>query len=86
MDFLLLLPHAVRVVVEVDGMHHYAQTHGQADGSKYAAMVAADRELKLAGYEVYRFGTAELHRNGSRHMVQRFFYNLLRRYRVPVQP
>ena len=86
MDFLLLLSRAVRVVIEVDGMHHYAQPHGQADRSKYAAMVAADRELKLAGYDVYRFGTAELHGNGSRRMVQRFFDALFKRYGVPVQP
>lgn len=86
MDFLLLLPHAVRVVVEVDGMHHYAQPHGQADGIKYAEMVAADRELKLAGYDVYRFGTAELHRNESRQMVRRFFVGLFNRYGVPIQP
>ena len=86
MDFLLLLSGAVRVVIEVDGMQHYAQPQGQADGYKYAAMVAADRELKLAGYEVYRFGTDELNRNGSRQIVQRFFAALFNRYGVPVHP
>jgi hypothetical protein len=39
MDFLLLLPHSQRVVLEVDGMHHYA--NGQrADPGRYSAMVA----------------------------------------------
>lgn len=84
MDFLLLLSSAVRVVIEVDGMHHYAQPQGRADGYRYAAMVAADRELKLAGYEVYRFGTEELNRNGSKQTVQRFFAALFNRYGVPV--
>lgn len=27
MDFLLLLPHGTRVVIEVDGKHHYADPH-----------------------------------------------------------
>ena len=86
MDFLLLISSAVRVVIEVDGKHHYAQPQGQADGCKYAAMVAADRELKLAGYEVYRFGTHELNSNGSRQTVLRFFNALFNRYGVPVHP
>ena len=86
MDFLLLISSAVRVVIEVDGMHHYAQPQGKADGNKYAAMVAADRELKLSGYEVFRFGTDELNRNGSGQIVQRFFTALFDRYRVPVHP
>lgn len=86
MDYLLLIPGGVRVVIEVDGMHHYANPEGQADGSKYAKMVAADRELKLAGYEVYRFGANELSRSGSRHTVQSFFVSLFKRYGVPVHP
>jgi very-short-patch-repair endonuclease len=51
MDFLLLLPHWVRAVLEVDGKHHYARDDGLADTTRYAKMVAADRELKLAGYQ-----------------------------------
>ena len=61
MDFLLLLPQRVRVVVEVDGKQHYSRDDGAADPGTYAAMVAADRELKLSGYEVFRFGAVELH-------------------------
>jgi hypothetical protein len=44
MDFLMLLPNNVRVVIEVDGKHHYADAHGVANSVAYAAMVAADRE------------------------------------------
>lgn len=62
MDFLLLLQDGVRVVLEVDGQQHYAtQTDGryQASPSLYAAMAVEDRRLRLAGYEVYRFGGHE---------------------------
>lgn len=59
MDFLLLMPGRRRVVLEVDGRHHYAAGDGQADPQRYARMVAEDRRLRLTGYEVYRFGGAE---------------------------
>ncbi|MFF1657752.1 hypothetical protein [Streptomyces sp. NPDC058255] len=56
MDFLLLLPHGQRVVLEVDGSQHYTRDRGRTpDTGKYADMVAADRDLKLRGYEVFRF-------------------------------
>jgi hypothetical protein len=58
MDFLLLLPGRRRVVLEVDGKHHSAD--GRASPTRYAEMVRADRELRPAGYEVYRFDGAEL--------------------------
>lgn len=81
MDFLLLLPHRHRVVVEVDGRQHYADENGVADTSRYADMVEEDRALRLAGYEVYRFGGKEL-MNGdiSRDLVRNFFASLMRRY------
>lgn len=64
MDFLLLLASGVRVVLEIDGQHHYgdSDTEGRfrANASKYAAMASEDRRLRLAGYEVYRFGAGEL--------------------------
>jgi hypothetical protein len=66
MDFLMLLPHRARVVIECDGVQHYADDqvlHNKrrhANPRRYADMVAEDRELRLAGYEVYRFGGAEL--------------------------
>lgn len=58
MDFLLLFSDRQRMVSEVDGKQHYA--HGdQASPVLYSEMVAEDR-LRLAGYEVYRFGGYEL--------------------------
>lgn len=86
MDFLLLLPHGVRVVLEVDGKEHYAHSDGQADCARYARMVAADRDLKLAGYDVYRFGAAELREDPARDVVKKFFIELFRRYCVSVSP
>jgi hypothetical protein len=88
MDFLLLLPHAQRVVLEVDGSHHYATPDGKRpDATRYAANMRADRELKLNGYEVFRFGAAELRDPASaHHLLQTFFTDLFRRFGVtPMQ-
>lgn len=60
MDFLLPLAGRRRVVIEVDGIQHYCDETGRPSPAKYAEMVCADRDLRLAGYEVYRFGGAEL--------------------------
>lgn len=65
MDFLLMLEQGVRIVIEIDGRHHYAVPDDQvpdryiAHAQRYAEMVAEDRRLKLMGYEVYRFGGHE---------------------------
>jgi very-short-patch-repair endonuclease len=82
MDFLLLLPHGVRVVIEVDGKHHYAGLNGMADVQRYAQTMAADRELKLAGYEVFRFGAAELQTSTAAANVKTFFLALFKRYGI----
>jgi very-short-patch-repair endonuclease len=84
MDFLLLLPQGVRVVVEVDGKHHYADPAGSADVQRYSHMAKADRELKLAGYEVFRFGTAELQAPTAKTDVKAFFEAMFERYGVPM--
>jgi very-short-patch-repair endonuclease len=83
MDFLLLLPQGVRIVIEVDGKHHYANAAGCADVQRYAQMVRADRELKLAGYEVFRFGAAELQAPTAKADVKDFFEALFKRYGIP---
>ncbi len=83
MDFLLLLPQGVRVVIEVDGKHHYANESGAADAKRYAEMVRADRDIKLAGYEVFRFGAADLLTPEAKADVKTFFEALFRRFRVP---
>lgn len=79
MDFLMLLSHHHRVVIEVDGKQHYADGE-VASPAKYAEMVSADRELKLAGYDVYRFGGAELIGAGAEELVFSFFNQLFTKY------
>jgi len=78
MDFLMLLPGNVRVVVEVDGQQHYADEGGKASPRLYATMAAADRELRLSGYEVFRFGAHQLCQSDSTKVVGDFFASLLR--------
>jgi very-short-patch-repair endonuclease len=81
MDFLMLFPHDARVVIEVDGKQHYTDDSGRGDPARYAAMVQADRDLRLAGYEVYRFGSVELLDQWEAR-VKDFFDRLFRRLGV----
>ncbi|SCX71758.1 hypothetical protein [Variovorax sp. EL159] len=82
MDFLMLLPAGGRVVIEVDGVQHYAQSDGQADPRLYAHLAAGERELKLAGYEVYRFGGAELQPSNVAEVAKSFFHALFKRHGI----
>ncbi|MFG3348633.1 hypothetical protein ACGF1Z_26680 [Streptomyces sp. NPDC048018] len=84
MDFLLLLPHGQRVVLEVDGSQHYTRDHGRTpDTTRYAQMVAADRDLKLRGYEVFRFGHDELKGlDAARYLLRQFLPDMFRRFGV----
>jgi len=87
MDFLLLFPRRARVVIELDGRHHYADDQGRADPERYAVMVAEDRNLRLAGYEVYRFGGQELtDRARATSTLTDFFDALLARHGIPLTP
>ncbi|MEJ8676093.1 hypothetical protein [Chromobacterium amazonense] len=85
MDFLMLLPAGGRVVLEVDGVQHYADTSGRADPHRYARLAAGDRELKLAGYEVYRFAGVELQRREAPVEVKAFFEALFKRHGVSLR-
>lgn len=84
MDFLMLLPNGVRIVIEVDGQHHFADTSGRAAPQKYADMVAGDRDLRLAGYDVYRFGASELSGETAFGRAGDFFERLFKLYKLPV--
>ena len=94
MDFLMLLPNNVRVVIEVDGKDHYS-IDGRASPPRYAEMMFEDRRLRLCGYELYRFGAAEfddaspLSPHGtqtvgekSRLVIEQFFTALFKRHRI----
>jgi very-short-patch-repair endonuclease len=80
MDFLLLLSPHERVVIEVDGKQHYAEGDVASPGL-YAEMVAADRDLRLLGYEVYRFGGAEFSKDRVGNVLDVFFRRLFERHR-----
>jgi very-short-patch-repair endonuclease len=86
MDFLLLLPHGVRVIVEIDGQQHYStgmEASAKPSPEEYARAVRADRHLRLAGYEVYRFGGHELRdENTCVKVVEEFFTRLFRRHKL----
>ena len=83
MDFLLLISPNTRVVIEVDGRHHYSDETDRADPIAYAKMVAADRDLRLCGYDVYRFGGSDLQeQRGATQLVEKFFEDLFRKHNV----
>lgn len=91
MDFLLLLGDCRRIVIEVDGAQHYSDNVGdggepvlqKASPAKYAEMVAADRQLRLCNYEVYRIGGSELHdETKAAGVVESFFRKLLGKHGV----
>ena len=83
MDFLLLLPDYHRVVIEFDGKQHYSTADGQASPTLYGEMMAEDRRIRLAGYEVYRFGGAELKDpDVAGPMLRQFFLDLLAKHGI----
>jgi very-short-patch-repair endonuclease len=85
MDFLLLLPNRVRVVIEIDGRQHYSDDNGMASPKKYTDLVRADRTLRLRGYEIYRFGGPELESaTAAEQVVREFFDKLFERHQAPL--
>ncbi len=80
MDFLLLLPGGVRIVIEIDGKHHYCDNEGKPSPQRYAEMMTADRSLRLVGYEVYRFGAHELLQVNAEAVLISFYRSLFERY------
>lgn len=83
MDFLMLLPGRHRVVIELDGVQHYADDTGKASPKLYSKMMAEDRKLRLQGYEVYRFGGADFTNKAQANIkMTEFFEQLLARYQV----
>lgn len=87
-DFLMILPNLKRVIIEIDGKHHYAREDGRADTKRYAEMVKLDRDLRLRGYEVYRFGGAEFYNDQNTpednavSVVKDFFTALFKQHEI----
>ena len=91
MDFLMLLPGRQRIVLEIDGKQHYAENCANvwhANPRRYAEMVTADRDLRLRGYEVFRFGGSEFdhpkekRKEAIKKLVSSFFEQLFTVHRI----
>jgi len=81
MDFLFLFSNKDRVVIEIDGKQHYS--NGDISSPKlYSEMVSADRDLKLRGYDIYRFGGFELTTTGSENLIENFINALFELYKI----
>lgn len=83
MDFLFLLPNKNRVVIEIDGKHHYSEGD-KSNPRLYSEMVSEDRSLKLRGYEVYRFGGYELDSKlgNPKKILDDFFESFFHKYNL----
>jgi hypothetical protein len=81
MDFLMLFSNHERIVIEIDGQQHYANGD-KANPKKYADMVFADRQLRLFGYEVYRFGGYELQVPDATTLIVTFFRKLFEKHSI----
>ena len=93
MDFLMIISESRRVVIELDGIQHYAKDEKihipnrqypiyEASVDKYASMVSAQRDMTLAGYEVYRFGGKELCYDNAAMLIKQFFKDLFQKHGV----
>lgn len=93
MDFLMLFSGSQRVVIELDGVQHYSDEKIQfsdspylqyiASTARYASMVSAQREMTLAGYEVYRFGGKEFQdQEQAKTMIRQFFMDLFNKHGI----
>lgn len=83
MDFLLLTRNHHRIVLEVDGETHYTDEAGNPSPTAYARSAALDRAMRLRGYEVFRFGGAELRSEAqARSTLVPFFKELFDRYDI----
>ena len=87
-DFFMVLPNLKRIIIEIDGKQHYAHADGRADTKRYAEMVRVDRDLRLRGYEVYRFGGAEFYNDqntpeeNATSVVKDFFTALFKQHEI----
>lgn len=89
MDFLMLCSMSERIVVEIDGSQHYAESisiNGKKTNvalpKKYGEMVKAQREMTLYGYEVYRFGGYEFCDEHITNKIKQFLIRLLQKHGI----
>ena len=96
MDFMMIISPTQRIVIEIDGMQHYAEDdivpgteyRHYASAKRYAEMMRGHREMLLAGYDVYRFGGRELWISPNNteasilEMIKNFLERLFEKYSV----
>lgn len=71
-------------MLEVDGQQHYADSAGVPSARIYGETTRGDRDLRLSGYEVYRFSGFELSGKRVTGAVAEFFDCCHRRRQRPV--
>ena len=76
---------AAVLVMEKEGISQAFGVPGAAINPLYAAMVKEDRKLRLAGYEVFRFGGAELQGDSGVQLVESFFLDLFAAHSIGTQ-
>ena len=81
MDFLMLLPGGRNIVFEIDGKEHYSKDE-KPSPQLYSEMVKSDRDLKLKGYDVYRFGGHELCDKNAGRTICTFFDKFFEKYNI----
>lgn len=95
MDFMFIISREHRVIIEIDGIQHYAEDrtiggtyYKCADVNRYAEMMKAHREMVLDGYDVYRIGGKELYvgadgnEEPAKQVVFDFLEGLFKKYRI----
>lgn len=78
-DFMMILPNKEKVIIEIDGIGHYAnENKGKwyADSNKFSVDRKFDREMQFQGYKVFRFGNVEINNDIS--VVEEFFKELFK--------
>lgn len=78
MDFLILV-NGHRIIIELDGKHHYSIDE-KASVELYSQLVSYDRDMKLLGYDIYRFGGFEFTKDDIKEKIISFFKELIEKY------
>ena len=82
-DYLMLLPAGVRIVLEVDGQHHYSLGRaGSAPTLCRTDLRGPGTQAVWSGYDVYRFGASELQGDTGRRLVASFFDELFLKHGI----
>ena len=88
MDFCLIMPSNKKIIIEVDGIHHFAEKENGkwiASDKKYASQCKFDNEWQLRGNEIYRISNRALMDNKSEDniiFIKEFFIKLFKKHKI----